>query len=201
DPARSSSHILTPKPTGSGYETFDSYLSRVDDWIFSRGGATVGVANVDLTLTGGQNGIVIKSICARIIKRSPIMNGSLFYVSPQGGRPVSTILNLDSAEPCARYFNDNYLTLSSGQSTVIDLSVLAHSDTVTWSLYLNAVVNGIQQMIPVDSGQILRTTGLLPELTQYGIFYEFTDTGNYSGIFRPTIPEASEQKALEQQFG
>ena len=202
NPASSAAHILIPPNAGSGYETPDSYIDRFDSWLFTHGGATVGVTNLVLTLIGGQGTTVVQSICAHIIKRTKIMSGTLFFKPPQGvGVPVETALDLDSAEPCARYFQEHYISLSQGQSAVVDVSVVAHSDTVSWNLFIDAIVNGKQKFIPVDSTQVLRTTGLLPNLARYGVFYEDTNPDGYSEVFRPTVPGPSDNQQVDALAG
>jgi hypothetical protein len=188
--------IISPSPI-SGYETPDSYIDRFDNWVFAHDGATVGVTYLRLTLTSGNQPTVIQSVCAHIIKRAKILAGTLFFKGAQGNEPVETTLNLDSSEPCANYFKGHYLSLAPGQSAVVDISVVAHSDTVTWNLFLDAVVNGKQKFIPVGSNETLRTTAPLRKITGYGAYYQFTYGTNASMLFRPTVPDSFDQQDLQ----
>jgi hypothetical protein len=194
----STAQILVPQNAGSGYSTQNSYLDRFDSWLFARGGASVEVTNLTLTLTGGPGTTIIQGICAHVISRTKVLSGTLFYKAPQGGSgAIGTTLNLDSDEPCAKYFSGHYITLSKGETSMVDISAAAHSDTVTWNLSLDAVVNGTQQFIPVQSREALRTTGLLPELTGYGAYYTDQQTDNYVEEFRAAVPGPSDEKNVE----
>lgn len=197
NPTSTAAKVLVPKGTASGYETYDSYIDRFDSWLFSHGGATVGTTYLRITLTGGQQPILIQSICAHIISRSKILSGTLFYKPPQGMATTETTLNLDSAEPCANYFRGHYLSLSPGKSEVLDMAVIAHADTVQWNLFLDAIVNGKQEFIPVDNHEAFRTTGLLSKLTRYGVYYEYT-TGARSELFRPIILGPGDEQSIKQ---
>jgi hypothetical protein len=196
-PASTTAKVLAAGDSTSGYETPDSYIDRFDNWLFAHGGATVGATYLRITLTAGQEPIIIQSICAHIVSRTKIMSGTLFFKGTQGEKPVETVLNLDSAEPCATYFQGNYLSIFPGNSKVVDLGVIAHADTVAWTLFLDAIVNGRQEFIPVDSNEVLRTTGLLPKLTGYGIYYEYTTGEGYSWLFRPTVLGPGDQQSIE----
>jgi hypothetical protein len=198
DPASSVASLALPQTSSSGYATPDSYIDRFDSWLFSRGGASVGVTDLQLTLTGGSGTTIVQGICAEIVSRTKIMNGTLFFEPPQGGEgSIETALDLDAAEPCAKYFNGHYITLSQGEGAVVNIHVVAHSDTVTWELFLDAVVNGKHQYIPVNSKETLRTTGLLSSVKSYGIYYKDTQTENFSEEFRPTVPDSSDNTEVE----
>jgi hypothetical protein len=184
----------------SGYETPNSYIDRFAAWVASQNGATAGLTYVRLTLTAGPAPIVIQSICAKILKRSPILKGTLFYKSSQGEEPVETTINLDSAEPCAAYFTGHYIDISPNASVVVDLRVVAYSDTVTWSLLANAVVNGRQEFLPAHTEQVFRTTGILKSIQRYGIFYDFVQE-NGSEEFLPTEPAPVDAKQVQDLAG
>lgn len=196
-PTSTMAKVLTMRESASGYETPDSYIDRFDNWLFAHGGATVGTTYLRITLTAGQEPILIQSICAHIVNRSKIMSGTLFFKGTQGEKPVETVLNLDSAEPCATYFQGHYLSISPGKSQVVDLGVIAHTDTVAWSLFLDAIVNGKQEFIPVDSNEVLRTTGLQPKLANYGMYYEYTAGEGSSWFFRPSIPGPGSEQSIK----
>jgi hypothetical protein len=196
-PTSAAARIIISSHSVSGYETPDSYIDRFDNWVFAHGGATVGVTYLRLTLTGGSQPTVIQSVCAHIIKRTKILTGTLFFKGAQGNEPVETTLNLDSSEPCANYFKGHYLPLSPGQSAVVNISATAHSDTVSWDLFLDATVNGKQKFIPVGSNEVLRTTAALRQITGYGAYYQFTYGAGASMLFRPTVPDSSDQQDLQ----
>lgn len=198
NPTSAAAQIAVSPHSVSGYETGDSYIDRFDNWVFAHGGATVGVTYLRLTLTGGKQPAVIQSVCAHVIKRTKILAGTLFFKGAQGTQPVETTLNLDSSEPCANYFKGHYLPLSPGQPAVVDISVITHSDTVTWNLFLDAVVNGKQKFIPVESNKVLRTTAPLRQIKGYGAYYQFAyGAAGSSGSFRPTIPSPFDQQDLQ----
>jgi hypothetical protein len=201
NPTSAAAKALVPHGNVSGYESPDSYLDRFDNWVFTHGGATVGVTYLRVTLTAGQRPVLVQSICAHIVSRTKTLSGTLFFKPPQGQPIIETTLDLDDPQPCANYFETHYILLSPRRPRVLSIAVVAHADTVVWNLFLDAIVNGKQEYIPVGGHEVLRTTGLLSRLTEYHMYYEYSTGAGYSQLFRPTILGPGDQVSIESALG
>jgi hypothetical protein len=161
-------------------------IQRFDDWVYNRGGATVGVTHLRVVLTAGQDAVQVQDICARISTRAPSLKGTLFFKGTEGDPTIQTSLNLDSSQPCVGYFRDQYKSLQAGESAEFDVSAVARKGTVTWSLYAQVVVKGEKKTIEVDPKKVMRTAGLLQGAAGYSEYYNY-EFGANGGLFRPTV--------------
>jgi hypothetical protein len=167
-------------------------------WNAQAGGADVGTTELRLFVTAQAKDVVISGVCAHLTApRAAPMDGTLFYMEPQGDEPEPASINLDSPNTCAPEFAAAPVHVEAGKNTVIDVSASTRAHTVSWYPELRIVVDGKRRTAPVGGNQTFRTTALLGDLTAYGHYFSYLFQGSSPG-FREGLADPSKLAELRK---
>ncbi|RAO32475.1 hypothetical protein PSN13_03808 [Micromonospora saelicesensis] len=148
-------------------------------WVTRAEGADVGTTELRIVVTAQDKDVVISGVCAHLTgPRIAPMDGTLFYMEPQGDEPEPASINLDSGNTCAPEFGAAPVHVEAGKNKVIDVSASTRGHTVSWYPELRLVVDGKRQTTPVGGNQTFRTTALLDDLTAYRHYFSYVYEGS-----------------------
>jgi hypothetical protein len=138
-----------------GYDVLGRFL-------YDSGGAEVNVTARRITFQGTDLPVVIAGMRADVRTRTEVLKGTFVTVGLGGGEKLIVLeLDLDEDRPTAGYFEDHVITVSPGESVVIELRATAVRSAVTWDLLIDFVVAGKARTDRLRSEDfLLRTTGL-----------------------------------------
>lgn len=160
------------------------------DSALRRRATKVGVSGTKLTIEGANSHtVVITEIHAKILRRDPLVTGTLLSAPPQGiERLVRIGFDLDQPDPIARvstqgelgepYFASNAVTLKDHETATFQIDAHAAKATYTWAVQVDLVVDGRAESRTVQSPDgPLRLAG---SATRYGAIYDFIPPSRWS---------------------
>lgn len=137
------------------------------------GGADAGSSSARVVVQGLANAAVVLAVRVKIVARDPIQSGTYLACRSGGGGlvvPRDVVVNLDDVDPVPKYLvrgrdtgKPFALTVSQGESEIIDLYAKATTGCYLWIAEIDATIDGKRHTFVInDEGRPFRTSGLQP---------------------------------------
>jgi hypothetical protein len=145
-----------------------SAVKEFNDWMRGRGGVDVDVSFIKLIVIGQrEREVAITGMRAKLEDCEPPLQGTLFYLPPEGERENTQIgFDLDEGEPVAReikpdksfgergyfgreYFKHHTETLALGQSVVFNIIAMTESNYCSWYIDMEVLAAGRRENVTV----------------------------------------------------
>jgi hypothetical protein len=163
-------------------------------WLARYDAVDGGQSGVKVTVEGlNRSPVLIESMRARIVSRTPPISGSVLRCVVEGVLPAVEIgFNLDEPSPIARtmtedgslgtpYFEGAGLTVAEGEHVILAVTAFAEECFCRWVIEMTALVDGNMETFTIDDGGRPFETSAIVTVPARRIYLYGPDLGYCSG--------------------